>query len=194
MNIYVGIDLHSHNSVLALIDEQAQVIYEKRLNNDVSLILNTLSPYQSAIIGIVIESTYNWYWLVDALEASGYKVHLAHPVAMVQYSGLKYTDDYSDARWLAEQLKLNILATGYIYPQAQRGLRELVRKRMKLVQQRTQSLLSLQAHITRYSGTRLSATKLKQLTEQTIKAYILDEHNLQGAVVNFASCKHNQRR
>ena len=68
MNIYVGIDLHSHNSVLALIDEQAQVIYEKRLNNDVSLILNTLSPYQSAIIGIVIESTYNWYWLVDALD------------------------------------------------------------------------------------------------------------------------------
>jgi transposase len=30
-----------------------------------------------------------------------YRVHLANPAAMQQYSGLKYTDDHADARWLA---------------------------------------------------------------------------------------------
>jgi hypothetical protein len=33
------------------------------------------------------------------------QVHLANPVAMQQYSGLKYTNDQSDARWLAHILR-----------------------------------------------------------------------------------------
>ena len=43
-----------------------------------------------------------------------YRVHLANPAAMPQYSGLKYTDDHSDARWLAHLLRLGVLPEGYI--------------------------------------------------------------------------------
>jgi hypothetical protein len=64
------------------------------------------------------ESTFNWYWLVDGLMDLGYRVHLANPAAIQQYSGLKYTDDDSDALWLAEMLRLGILREGYIYPKA----------------------------------------------------------------------------
>ena len=71
MNLYGAIDLHSTNSVVALINEQDQVVYQKRLPNDLSLILKQLSPYQSSIQGIVVESTYNWYWLVDGLMDAG---------------------------------------------------------------------------------------------------------------------------
>jgi len=49
----------------------------------------------------VVESTYNWDWLVDGLREADYRVHLANPAAMQQYSGLKYTDDAAAARWLA---------------------------------------------------------------------------------------------
>jgi transposase len=75
-------------------------------------------------MGVVVESTFNWYWLVDGLMEAGYPVHLANTAAIQQYSGLKYTDDRSDARWLAHLLRLKLLPEGYIYPKAERAVRE----------------------------------------------------------------------
>ena len=118
MKLYGAIDLHSTNNVLVLIDEEDKIVYEKRLPNDLALILKELSVYQWRLEGIVVESTYNWYWLVDGLMEQGYKVHLANTAAIQQYEGLKYTDDHSDARWLAHLLRLGVLPEGYIYPRA----------------------------------------------------------------------------
>ena len=74
MKMYGAIDLHSTNNVTVVIDEQDRVVYQKRLPNDLALILKELSVYQCELQGIVVESTYNWYWLVDGLMAEGYKV------------------------------------------------------------------------------------------------------------------------
>ena len=67
---------------------------------------------------MVVESTYNWYWLVDGLMEAGYRVHLANPAAIQQYSGLKYTDDHSDARWLAHLLRLGCYLKGISTPRS----------------------------------------------------------------------------
>ena len=80
--------------------------YQKRFPNALATILEAFAPYSSEIEGFVVESTYNWYWLVDGLMEAGYRVHLANPAAIQQYSGLKYTNDHSDARWLAHLLRL----------------------------------------------------------------------------------------
>jgi transposase len=106
MPLYGGIDLHANNSVVVLLNEQDQVIYQRRLANHLPTILGQIAPYQADITGVVVESTYNWYWLVDGLMEAGYRVHLANPAAIQQYSGLKYTNDPSDARWLAHLLRL----------------------------------------------------------------------------------------
>jgi hypothetical protein len=98
MKLYGAIDLHSNNNVTVLIDEQDQVVYQKRLPNDLPLITQELSGYRDRLQGIVVESTYNWYWLVDGLMDQGHRVHLANTAAIQQYEGLKYTDDHSDAR------------------------------------------------------------------------------------------------
>ena len=87
MKLYGAIDLHSTNSVVVVIDEQDRVVYQKRLPNDLALILKELSVYQSELEGIVVESTYNWYWLVDGLMEEGYKLHLANTAAIQQYEG-----------------------------------------------------------------------------------------------------------
>ena len=105
-------DLHANNNVTVLSNEKDEVVYRKRLPNDLKLILGQLAPYQSEIAGIVVESTYNWYWLVDGLMEQGYRVHLANTAAIQQYNGLKYTDDDSDARWLAHLLRLGVLPQG----------------------------------------------------------------------------------
>jgi len=84
------------------------VSYQKRLPNDLPTILGQLAPYRTEIKGLVVESTYNWYWLADGLMEADYRVHLANPAAIEQYSGLKHTNDQSDARWLAHLLRLGV--------------------------------------------------------------------------------------
>ena len=97
------------------------------------------------------------------LEA-GYRVHLANPAAMQQYSELKYTDDHSDARWLAHLLRLGALPEGYIYPEAERAVRDLLRKRAYVVRQHTVHVLSVQNLMARNTGSRFSAKRIDELT------------------------------
>lgn len=106
MKLYTGIDLHSNNHYLAIIDENDKRIYQRRLPNDLARTLQVLEPYRFAIEGIAIESTFNWYWLVDCLMQAGYPVHLVNPAAAKQYEGLKCTDDRYDAFWLAHLMRL----------------------------------------------------------------------------------------
>lgn len=175
MKLYCGIDLHSNNNYVVLLDEQEMIMYQKRLPNKLSLVLEVLSPYREQLEGVVVESTYNWYWLVDGLQEAGYQVYLANTSALQQYSGLKHTDDKTDATWLAQLLRLNILKTGYIYPKHQRGLRELLRRRMVLVKQQTMNILGIQSAITRYENIKLSSDKIKRSTDKEILHYIKDK-------------------
>jgi len=95
-------------------------------------------------------------------------LHLANTAAIQQYEGLKYTDDNSDARWLAHLLRLGVLPEGYIYPRAERPVRDLLRKRSQLVRQRTTNLLSIQNLVTRNTGSSLSAKRVKGLDVQQV--------------------------
>jgi len=161
MRLYCGIDLHSNNSYVVVLEEQDRVVYRRRLGNDLQVILQALAPFAEQLVGIVVEATFNWYWLVDGLMEAGYRVHLANPAAMRQYEGLKFADDRSDARWLAHMLRIGLLPEGYIYPREQRALRDLLRKRGRMVQQRTANLLSLQNLVHRNTGQRLSGRVLR---------------------------------
>ena len=69
MKLYSGIDLHSSNSYLAIIDENGKRIFKEKLPNDITVICERLSLYSGTLEGVVVESTYNWYWLVDGLMA-----------------------------------------------------------------------------------------------------------------------------
>lgn len=169
MKLHAGIDLHANNSVAVVIDAEGRVLYQKWLRNELGEILSACSPYQESLQGIVVESTYNWYWLVDGLMAAGYRVHLANTTAIEQYQGLKHTDDQSDARWLAHLLRLGILPKGYIYPKEERAVRDLLRKRSQLVRQRTTKLLSLQNLVTRNTGSSFSGHRIKQLTVEKVE-------------------------
>jgi transposase len=174
MKLYGAIDLHSTNNVTVVIDEQDRVVYQKRLPNDLALIVKQLSVYQTELQGIVVESTYNWYWLVDGLMEQGYRVHLANTAAIQQYEGLKYTDDHSDARWLAHLLRLEVLPEGHIYPRADRPVRDLLRKRSQMVRQRTTNLLSIQNLLTRNTGSSLGANRVKALDVQEVDQLLPD--------------------
>jgi transposase len=169
MKLYGGIDLHSNNNVIVIIDEKGEVKARKRLENDLNLVLRFLAPFTTELTGLVVESTFNWYWLVDGLMDAAFKIHLANTSAIQQYSGLKHADDNSDAEWLAEMLRLEILPEGYIYPKMLRSARDLMRKRMQLVQQATSNLLAIQGLYMRHLSYKLSGNSIKLLTEEKVK-------------------------
>jgi len=174
MGVYGGIDLHSNNQVVTLVDAGGTVVYRRRLRNDLEAVLAALEPYRDQLLGLAVESTFNWYWLVDGLMEAGHRVHLANPGAMKQYSGLKHGDDDSDAAWLAQMLRLGLLPEGYIYPKAERGVRDLLRQRGRLVQQRTAQILSLQNQVHRSTGLRLSGTTIKRASEEEAASWVGD--------------------
>ena len=180
MKHYCGIDLHSNNHVIIVIDEEDKRVFERRVSNDLSLTIKALSPYRKTLQGIAVESTFNWYWLVDGLEAEGYDLQLVNTAAVKQYDGLKYCNDHSDAFHLAHLMRLGILPTGYIYPKEQRAIRDLFRRRISLVRMASTQLISVQSQIWRSTGTRISSNELRKLeftpqgldryTQQTVHA------------------------
>lgn len=175
MRLYGGIDLHSNNNVIAVLDASGGVKFKRRVRNDLQQVKAALDAYREQLDGVVVESTFNWYWLVDGLTEAGYHVHLANPAACKQYDGLKHGDDESDAVWLAEMLRLGILREGYIYPKAERGVRDLLRKRGQLVEQRTANLLSMQNVIARSTGRQLRGEAIKALKIEALMEVVSDE-------------------
>jgi len=181
MVLYAGIDLHSNNSVIVVQDEHDHVVARSRLANDLRTVSSWLKPYRKDLAGVVVESTYNWYWLVDGLIDEGYSVHLANTVAIQQYDGLKYRDDESDSRWLAKLLRLGELPEGHVYPRAERAIRDLLRKRSQLVRQATMNLLSIQNLYMRNTGQLISANDVRNLTAEAVdEAY--DDANRAAAI------------
>lgn len=190
MELYAGIDLHSSNNYIGIMDQDLRRVMGRRVPNDIDRILAFLDPFKSDLKGVVIESTFNWYWVVDGLQEKGYTVHLANPSAIKQYEGIKHTDDKWDAYWLAHLKHLNILPEGYIYPKEQRPVRDLLRRRLSFVNQRTANIISLQSTITRNLGFKMSCRDIKKL-EVNDASVLFDSSNLVLMVRNnISTIKH----
>jgi len=174
--LYCGVDLHSNNAMYVVTDEQDKQLLRQRLPNELPAVLKTLAPYRARLKVVAVESTYNWYWLVDGLQEKQYPVVLAHPSEMDQYDGIKDADDLTDAAFLARLARLNILPTGYIYPKADRPVRDLLRRRMLVVQHRTGVILSLENMAQRQTGQKIGWRTLRKLSVEE-RAALLGEHD-----------------
>lgn len=188
MELYSGLDLHSTNTYIGILDTDFKRVFKKRISNNLDHILETLQPFRDQLKGLVVESTYNWYWLVDGLMDAGYGcVHLANPSAIKQYEGLKHSDDKHDAFFLAQLLILGILPQGYIYPKEDRPVRDLARKRMFLVKHKTAHILSLQSLIARCCNQRVSSNQLHTFTHKDLEQLLKEEHLIISAQANLDS-------
>jgi transposase len=172
--LYCGVDLHSNNAMYVITDEKDKQLLRNACRT-IAVVLKTLLLQRTAKV-VAVESTYNWYWLVDALMEHDYPVVLAHPSEMEQYDGIKEADDLTDAAFLARLARLGVLPTGYIYPKADRPVRDLLRRRTLLVQQRTGIVLSLQNMALRQSGQAVGWRALRKLSVEE-RAQLLGDHD-----------------
>jgi transposase len=180
MRFYSGVDLHSNNSVIGVMDETGQRLKRRRVRNELAAVESVLAPYREELKAVVVESTYNWYWLVDGLQERSYPVRLAHPAGNKPYSGLKHEDDVDSAFWLAELARVNSLSEGYIYPRQTRGVRDLLRQRSRLVRQRTSHVLSIKNVIAREGGPTLSRAQVESLSPEEIEQVVRDVYGQVG--------------
>ncbi|MCK5850864.1 MAG: IS110 family transposase [Kiritimatiellae bacterium] len=174
MGLHCAIDLHGNNGYYGIVDETGKRIFKQRIPNSLPAALAALEPYKKQLKEVVVESTYNWYWLVDGLQADGYKTRLANPAAMQQYSGLKNTDDETDAFFIAELSRLDILPVGHIYPKEDRPVRDLLRRRLLLVRHRTAHILSFQNLIARERGEQISSNNIQKLWPKEVEQFFDD--------------------
>ena len=186
MELYAGLDLHSRNTYIGIMDKEFKRVFAKRVSNNLPLIIKTLEPFQDQLKGIVVESTFNWYWLIDGLMDAGYDcLHLANPSAIKQYEGIKHTDDQHDSFFLAQMLILGILPQGYIYPKEDRPVSDLARKRLFLVRHKTSHILSLQSLISRCCGQRVSANEIRTFTVEDLQQLLKEEYVVLSAQANL---------
>lgn len=170
--LMAGIDLHSNNVMIGIVDQDGKRLKHQQLNCEIGEVEKFLGPMKSRLKSVAVESTFNWYWLVDGLRERGYPVVLANPARIEQYSGIKHADDKHDAYYLAELQRLKILPTGYIYDPHLRPVRDLLRRRMSLVHQRTALMLSFKSLYARTTGQAMSLSRLKSLkVEETKQLY-----------------------
>jgi transposase len=179
--LFCGVDLHSNNAMYFITDQQDKPVFKKRLPNRLPVVLESLEPFRKQLKVVAVESTYNWYWLVDGLMDHDYPVVLANPSAIDQYDGIKQADDLTDAAFLARLARLDILPTGYIYPREDRPVRDLLRRRALLVRQRTAIILSLQNLAMRQTGQRMDWRAIRNLSDDE-RTELLGDHDCLGFV------------
>jgi hypothetical protein len=82
MGLYAAIDLHSNNSVVVVTNASHQVVLAKRFRNDLESIVTALRSCAGEVRAVAVESTYNWYWLVDGLRSAGFDVRLVNTASV----------------------------------------------------------------------------------------------------------------
>jgi transposase len=161
--LIAGIDLHSNNLMIGVINQDGRRVAYRKLECQLDEVERFLKPYKPQLQSMAVESTFNWYWLVDGLRAQGYPLDLANPAKIEQYSGLKHADDQDDAFHLAELQRLNILPKAHVYDPQLRPVRDLLRRRTNLVHQRTALILSFKNLYTRTTGQKLDLADTKRM-------------------------------
>ena len=161
--LIAGIDLHSNNLVIGVIDQDGKRISHQKVDCSLKSVEQFLKPFKKRLESMAVESTYNWYWLVDGLRARGYPVDLANPAKIEQYHGIKHADDKHDAFFLAELQRLKILPTAHVYDPELRPVRDLLRRRTNLVRQRTALILSFKSLYQRTTGQEMPLKDLKAM-------------------------------
>lgn len=167
---YCGIDLSATTSHLCVVDESLAIHLQQKVANDLPGIASLLLPFKPHL-KIVVESTFNWYWLVDGLLALGFDVSLAHTLGLAMITQAKIKTDRRDAFTLAKLLRAGLIPKAYIYPPSTRPVRDLLRRRLKLVRLRADEYGSLRQLLLRQGILSSSRNHIKLADDEDLKEW-----------------------
>ena len=79
MTHYIGCDVHKKYSVFAGLDEGGMVTEPERVEHDRDQFRSYLESLPAGS-PIAVETTGNWYWVIDEMERAGHVPQLAHAI------------------------------------------------------------------------------------------------------------------
>ena len=164
---YCGIDLSASTSHLCVLDENLSIHLQQKAPNELPRIASLLIPFKPDL-QVVIESTFNWYWIVDGLQELGFDLSLAHTLGLAMITQAKVKTDRRDAFTLAKLLRAGVIPKAYIYPASTRPVRDLLRRRMKEVALRAQEYGSLRQLLLREGILSSSRNEIKLADEDDL--------------------------
>ena len=150
----IGMDLHSDNVVVVIRQTQVGNIHLKgetvfsrafKINSPSNRLelYKALEPFCAlSTTRAVVESTYNWYWLADEFEKRNWNMRIADP-STVSQAKKKYSDDWTDAEFLAEMVRINSIKSYEYLSKHKRAIRDLCRMRQEFVNLRAQPKITI---------------------------------------------------
>lgn len=166
MGYYCGIDLGAKRSQVCIIDDDQKVLVNRKVANDIDKIHGLIRPHGQ--VPTVVESTFNWYWIVDGLRERSVPVTLAHSLKLAAISSAKVKTDRRDALVLARLLRAGMIPESYIYPAELRPLRDLLRQRWDAVALRADEYRKMRGRLYREGIFTIGANDIKLMGEEEV--------------------------
>jgi transposase len=135
---YCGIDLHARTLYLVVLDHAGAVRLRRNLPARPDAFLAAVAPFRPDLV-VACECVHTWYWLADLCAAQGIPFLLGDAWGMKAVHGSKTKSDAHDADTIARLLRGGNLPLAYAYPKQKRGLRDLLRARLRLVRLRART-------------------------------------------------------
>lgn len=147
---YCGVDLHARTMHVCVVDHDGKTREHVNLPCDPGRFLKLIEPYREEVV-VCCECLFAWYWLADLCREKGITFVLGHALYMKAIHGGKAKTDKIDSEKIARLLKGGMLPQAYVYPPEMRATRDLLRRRMKLMRLRGQSLAHVTNTFTQYN-------------------------------------------
>jgi len=147
---YCGIDLHARTMYLCILNQAGAIVLHRNMKADPDSFLSAIAPFRDQI-AVTVECIFTWYWLADLCAREGITFVLGHALYMKAIHGGKAKNDKIDAHKIAVLLRGGMIPQAYVYPADMRSTRDLLRRRMHLMHQRSQLLAHIQNTNSQYN-------------------------------------------
>lgn len=183
MHYYVGCDLHKEKTWFYVIDISGKRVISKSISNSIDELHSFFKEIPKPFI-LAVEATYNWYFFIDIAEKHAEKVYLANSYELKAFAKRHKKTDKIDAHLIADVLRKGYLPIVTIPDKRTRMLRELLKYRLRIAQDRSRNIFRLKnlldklgedstGDFTTYKGLREIPTEhLLENYQDVIKGYI----------------------
>jgi len=170
----IGVDLHTRQQTIALLDDQTGELVEKQLTHEGEQVREFYAGLPKPVL-VGLEATGSMHWFLRLLEELGIEFRVGHPAKIRAAEPRKQKNDRRDARLLLTLLAENRFPAIWMPSREQHDLQILLRHRDQFVRIRTRVQLSLQA-LALSHGLRRGHALWTRTGQHTLRALPLAPH------------------
>jgi transposase len=178
---YCGIDLHSREMYVTVIDQNGNVVFYRNMPNKFSVFNSFVKQYLPDM-AVAVESSCYYYWLSDACREAGIPFYLGHALYMKAIHGAKTKNDRIDSKKIVLLLRGGLFPLAYSYPKEMRSTRDLLRRRHHFMWRRASTYSHLQILCTQQGILDVGPKLVKHKTERQQLLNIFADEDLQMMV------------